>query len=46
MMTMIELITVLSFGLTCFSVGYAIGRRDNKKTQKQPPNTFAKIDGY
>ena len=34
MITLEGLITVLSFGLTCFSVGYAIGRKDNNKTQK------------
>ncbi len=28
------LLAVLSFGLACFSVGYAIGRKDNDKTQK------------
>lgn len=34
-MIMIEgLIAVLSFALTCFSVGYAIGRKDNNKPQK------------
>ena len=34
MITVEVLIAVLSFGLTCFSVGYAIGRRDISKTQK------------
>ena len=33
MLTIEGLIAVLSFGLTCFSVGFAIGRKDNK-TQK------------
>ncbi len=34
MSTIEGLLTVLSFGLACFSVGYAIGRKDNDKTQK------------
>ena len=34
MLTIEGLLAVLSFGLTCFSVGYAIGRKDNDKTQK------------
>ena len=34
MLTIEGLLAVLSFGLTCFSVGYAIGRKDNNKTQK------------
>ncbi len=34
MLTMEGLLAVLSFGLACFSVGYAIGRKDNDKTQK------------
>jgi len=34
MITIEGLIAVLSFGLTCFSVGYAIGSKDNDKTQK------------
>ena len=34
MVTIEGLIAVLSFGLTCFSVGYAIGRKDNSNTQK------------
>ena len=35
MLTIEALIAVLSFGLTCFSVGFAIGRCDNdQKTQK------------
>ena len=34
MITIEVLLAVLSFGLTCFSVGYAIGRKDIFKTQK------------
>ena len=34
MLTMESLLAVLSFRLACFSVGYAIGRKDNDKTQK------------
>lgn len=34
MLTIEGLIAVLSFRLTCLSVGYAIGRKDNNKTQK------------
>ena len=37
MLTIEELLAVISFGLTCFSVGYVIGRNDNQKTEKQPP---------
>lgn len=32
-MDIIELIAVLSFGLTCFGVGYSFGK-DTNKTQK------------
>jgi hypothetical protein len=32
-MDVLELITVLGFGLTCFSIGYTFGK-DNNKTQK------------
>ncbi len=32
-MDVLELITVLSFGLTCFTLGYSVGK-DNHKTQK------------
>ena len=34
MLTIEGLLAVLSFGLTCFSIGYAIGSNDNHKTQK------------
>ena len=34
MLTIEGLLAVLSFGLTCFSIGYAMGRNDNHKTQK------------
>ena len=34
MLTIEGLIAVFSFGLTCFSIGYAIGRNDTHKTQK------------
>ena len=34
MLTLEGLLAVLSFGLTCFSIGYAIGSNDNHKTQK------------
>ena len=34
MITIEALLAVLSFGLTCFSVGYAIVRKDSLKTQK------------
>ncbi len=34
MLTIESLLAVLSFGLACFSVGYAIGSKDNDKTQK------------
>ena len=32
-MDILELMTVLSFGLTCFGIGYSIGK-DRNKTQK------------
>jgi hypothetical protein len=32
-MDILGLIAVLSFGLTCFSIGYSIGK-DSNKTQK------------
>ena len=32
-MNVIDLITVISFGLTCFFAGYSIGKESNK-TQK------------
>ncbi len=32
-MDILGLIAVLSFGLTCFALGYGIGK-DNNKTQK------------
>jgi len=34
MLTIEGLIAVLSFMLTAFGLGYAIGRNDNNKTQK------------
>ena len=34
MLTLEGLIAVLSLCVGCFSLGYAIGRRDNNKTQK------------
>ena len=35
-MDILGLMAVLSFGLTCFGIGYSIGK-DSNKTQKQPP---------
>lgn len=32
-MSILDFIAVMSFGLTCFTVGYTFGR-DNHKTQK------------
>ena len=32
-MNILDLMAVLSFGLTCFGIGYTIGK-DNHKTQK------------
>ena len=37
-MSIVDFIAVVSFGLTCFSIGYAFGK-DNHKTQKQPPTS-------
>ena len=34
MVTIEVLLAVLSFGLTCFSIGYALGHSNNHKTQK------------
>ena len=33
LMDILDLIAVLSFGLTCFGIGYSIGK-DSNKTQK------------
>ena len=35
-MSIVDLIAVISFGLTCFGIGYTFGK-DINKTQKQPP---------
>jgi hypothetical protein len=32
-MSIIDFIAIISFGLTCFSIGYTFGK-DNHKTQK------------
>ena len=32
-MSVVDFMAVVSFGLTCFSLGYAFGK-DNNKTQK------------
>lgn len=32
-MSIIDFIAIISFGLTCFSIGYTLGK-DNNKTQK------------
>ena len=45
MLTLEGLIAVLSLCIGCFSLGYAIGSRDNDKTQKQPPRS-GKLTGY
>ena len=34
MLTIEGLLAVLSFGLACLSIGYAMGRNDNHKTQE------------
>ena len=44
MLTIEVMLAVLSFGLTCFALGYAIGSNDDK-TQKQPPSP-EKRGGY
>ena len=36
-MSIIDFIAVVSFGLTCFSLGYNFGK-DTAKSQKQPPS--------
>ena len=33
-MSIVDLIAVLSFGLACFAIGFAIGRDDNNNSQK------------
>ena len=35
-MSIMDFLAIISFGLSCFSIGYTIGK-DNHKTQKQPP---------
>lgn len=39
MLTIEGLIAVISLVLTAFGLGYAIGSKDNHKTQKQPPRS-------
>ena len=34
-MSIVDFIAVVSFGLTCFGIGYSFGK-DNNKTQKWP----------
>ena len=36
-MSIVDFIAVVSFGLTCFGIGYSFGK-DNNKTQKQNLN--------
>ena len=43
-MSIVDFITVVSFGLTCFSIGYTLGK-DNHKPQKYPPWS-GKLSGY
>ena len=35
-MSIVDFIAEVSFGLTCFGLGYTFGK-DNNKPQKQPP---------
>ena len=35
-MSIVDFIAVVSFGLTCFGLGYSFGE-DSNNTQKQPP---------
>ena len=35
-MSIVDFIAVISFGLSCFGIGYTLGK-DSNKTQKQPP---------
>ena len=37
-MSILDFIAIVSFGLTCFSIGYTFGK-DSHKTQKQPPQS-------
>ena len=46
MMTLEGFIAVLSLAVGCFSLGYAIGRKDIHKTQKQPPVFLINLGGY
>ncbi len=34
MVTVDSLLAILSVGIACFGLGYAIGRKDNNKPQK------------
>ena len=43
-MIIMDFIAVLSFGLSCFGLGYTLGK-DRKNTQKQPPEP-SKLSGY
>ena len=43
-MCIIDFIAVVCFGLTCFSIGYTLGK-DNHKPQKELPWS-GKLSGY
>ncbi len=43
-MSIIDFIAVVSFGLTCFSIGYTFGK-DNNKTHKNTPFTGCPVKG-
>ena len=43
-MSIVDFIAVVSFGLTCFGLGYSFGK-DNNKTQKQSPRP-SKLSDY
>ena len=42
-MSIVDFIAVVSFGLTCFNIGYTLGK-DNHKPQNNRP--VCKLSGY
>ena len=46
MLTIVDLIAVLSLCLTSFGLGYSIGINSRKTTKKQPPNQLEIMGNY
>ncbi len=41
-MGILDFIAVLSFGLTCFGIGYSIGKKNNRPDPEKAGGYFAK----